>query len=273
MPPRSAADAPAPGGPGTLAAVVLAGGRGERLGGADKPALHFRGRTLLRRAVDAATAAGARPVVVVGPAAADPADPPGADNQADADSQPGNAPPSAAGLRWTREDPPHSGPAAAVAAGLTDLRAGDGGGDFAAGTSWVLLLAADLPGVETAVPALLAATRGGGSPPGRSRDPAGTGDADAAATDGWVAVDPAGRRQWLCGLYRRSALDDAVDLLRRNASVPDTHGPDPLAGQSLRALLRPLRPREVPLPAAAVADVDTPHDARRWNIDLPSSAG
>jgi len=49
------------------AAVVLAGGRGARMGGVDKPRLRLGGATLLERAVSAARAAGHDPVVVVGP--------------------------------------------------------------------------------------------------------------------------------------------------------------------------------------------------------------
>ncbi|MGH8776871.1 MAG: NTP transferase domain-containing protein, partial [Jiangellaceae bacterium] len=45
-------------------AVVLAGGRGSRLGGVDKPALRIGGRTLLDTALVATAAA--RSTVVVG---------------------------------------------------------------------------------------------------------------------------------------------------------------------------------------------------------------
>src|SRR5262249_11697844 len=48
-------------------AVVLAGGRAARLGGADKPALVMGDRSLLASVVSAAVAAGARLVIVVGP--------------------------------------------------------------------------------------------------------------------------------------------------------------------------------------------------------------
>lgn len=225
--------------------MVLAGGRGERLGGASKPLLRRGGRPLLQHAVDAALAANARPVVVVGP-----------------EHTPVG---STAPVRWTREDPPFAGPAAAVAAGLAALAAAPDQ------QAWVLLLAADLANAADAVRLLLAATAG------RS----GGGHDDAR--DGWVAVDPDGRRQPLCGVYRRAALDEAVDALRRNSSAPaarPTPRPAPrppaqpetpagtLAGESMRALVRPLRLAEVALPADAVADVDTVADARRWNVPL-----
>jgi molybdopterin-guanine dinucleotide biosynthesis protein A len=47
------------------AAIVLAGGRGARLGGVEKASLELDGRPLLARAVDALV--GAEPIVVVGP--------------------------------------------------------------------------------------------------------------------------------------------------------------------------------------------------------------
>ena len=48
-----------------VAAIVLAGGAGRRLGGADKAALDVGGRTLLERALAAVSGV---PTVVVGPA-------------------------------------------------------------------------------------------------------------------------------------------------------------------------------------------------------------
>ncbi|MFJ2619782.1 NTP transferase domain-containing protein [Glutamicibacter sp. NPDC087344] len=91
-------------------ALVLAGGRGSRLGGADKANLELHGRRLVDRAVDAARRAGAGRVVVIGPDSAG--------TRADA---------------VLREDPPFAGPLAALAAGLPSLSA-----------PWVLVLACDL---------------------------------------------------------------------------------------------------------------------------------
>ncbi|MCB1273579.1 MAG: NTP transferase domain-containing protein, partial [Leucobacter sp.] len=48
-------------------AIVLAGGRGSRLGAVDKAALELRERRLVDRAVAACRAAGAARVIVVGP--------------------------------------------------------------------------------------------------------------------------------------------------------------------------------------------------------------
>ncbi|RPE33635.1 molybdopterin-guanine dinucleotide biosynthesis protein A [Kitasatospora cineracea] len=109
-------------------AVVVAGGAGRRLGGADKPALTVGGRTLLDRVL--AACADARQTLVVGP----------------------ERPTERAGVRWLREDPPGGGPLAAVAAALPAVTA-----------PRVLLLAADLPFLDAAtVRRLLAALDGDG---------------------------------------------------------------------------------------------------------------
>lgn len=90
-------------------AVILAGGRGERLGGVDKAAVVIDGVTLLDRVV--AAAAEATQVICVGP-------------EHDT-SRP---------VRWTREHPPGGGPVAALAAGLALVEA-----------PVVVVLAVDLP--------------------------------------------------------------------------------------------------------------------------------
>ncbi|MCF6507100.1 molybdenum cofactor guanylyltransferase [Blastococcus sp. MG754426] len=91
------------------AAVVLAGGRAERLGGQAKPQLRVGGRTLLATVLDAV--ADARPRVVVGPAQEVPDD-----------------------VLLMREAPPGGGPVAALRAGLEHVH-----------TPTVVVLAADLP--------------------------------------------------------------------------------------------------------------------------------
>ena len=102
-------------------AIVLAGGRARRLGGAPKPQLTVHGRTLLDAVL--AAVADAQRVVVVGP-------------------------PQPAGreVLWRREDPPGGGPVAALAAGWPATTA-----------DALVLLAADLPAIGPAVPRLLAA--------------------------------------------------------------------------------------------------------------------
>jgi molybdopterin-guanine dinucleotide biosynthesis protein A len=94
-----------------FAAVLLAGGRGRRMGGVHKPALVVAGRTLLDRSIAAVQPAD--PVVVVGPET-----------------------PTDQRVLWTRENPPGGGPVAGLAAGLALI--GDG---------LVAVLAADLVGV------------------------------------------------------------------------------------------------------------------------------
>ncbi len=109
-------------------AVILAGGRGARLGGRDKGAVVVAGKRLLDTALDAA--AGARRIVVVGDG------------------------PVPAGVLLTREEPRYAGPAAAVAAGLSALSASpDGRRPVRA--SLTLLLACDLPRAVDAVDLLL----------------------------------------------------------------------------------------------------------------------
>jgi molybdopterin-guanine dinucleotide biosynthesis protein A len=95
-------------------AIVVAGGRGRRLGGKDKPALELAGRSLLDIALDAARAA--RAIVVVGPRR-----------------------PVGMAVTWAREEPAGGGPLAALAAGLRALPPGSG---------VVTVLAADLPAIE-----------------------------------------------------------------------------------------------------------------------------
>lgn len=97
------------------AAIILAGGRASRLGGAAKPLLDVAGRTLLDHAVAAVDRCD--PVIVVGPPA-----------------------PTRGHVVWTRESPEFGGPVAGIAAGLALVDTAD-----------VLLLAADLPNAVDAV--------------------------------------------------------------------------------------------------------------------------
>ncbi len=112
--------------PEAWGAVVLTGGTGARMDGANKAALEIGGVTLLERAL-AATAA-AREVVVVG------------------DPVPASRP-----VTWTREQPPGGGPAAGLLAGVDALL------DPAA---LVAVLAVDMPHVTAATLARLAAAVG-----------------------------------------------------------------------------------------------------------------
>jgi molybdenum cofactor guanylyltransferase len=103
-------------------AIVLTGGRGRRMGGADKGSLVVDGVPLAHRVV--AAVAGATRVVVAGPV------PAGLEREVVAG----------------HEEPPGGGPAAAVAAGLAHVTAGR-----------VVVLATDLPFVDAAAVAHLVA--------------------------------------------------------------------------------------------------------------------
>ncbi len=106
---------------------MLAGGRGARLGGRDKPSLVVGGRTLLAAVVAAGVQAGARQVIVVGPPRA------GLD-----------------GVSFVTEQPPGAGPVPALRRGLAE-----------AWPEWVAVLAADLPFLRPAdLGALLQAAAG-----------------------------------------------------------------------------------------------------------------
>jgi molybdopterin-guanine dinucleotide biosynthesis protein A len=98
----------------TWAAVILTGGRGLRLGGADKASLELGGRTLLDRALAAVEAAAE--IVVVGP-----------------ESETSRA------ARFVRESPAGGGPVAGLSAGVAAL------GQV---HDLVVVLAVDMPHVD-----------------------------------------------------------------------------------------------------------------------------
>lgn len=112
-------------------AVVLAGGRGTRLGGADKAAVTVGGESLLRRTLGAVSAA--RTVVVVG--------------EPDPSTVPGP-------VRVVQESPRHGGPVAAIAAGLHEVDA-----------AWTLVAACDHPFLADAPTRLTDAVGRSGSGP------------------------------------------------------------------------------------------------------------
>jgi molybdopterin-guanine dinucleotide biosynthesis protein A len=114
-----------PPGPLPFDAVILAGGRGRRMGGVDKAALEVGGTSLLQRAVDAAGSA--ERIVVVGPERA---------------ARPGSARP----VEWVREEPPGGGPVAALEAGLQRVGAGA-----------IVVLGCDLPAIDAGAVAELVA--------------------------------------------------------------------------------------------------------------------
>jgi molybdopterin-guanine dinucleotide biosynthesis protein A len=127
------------------------------------------------------------------------------------------------GVLLLQEEPPGGGPVAALAAGLLPVT----------GAGAVAVLAADLPLLTPAAVAHLEAALESG-------------------VDGAVYVDEAGRRQWLCGVWRLPVL---------RGRLVDLATAGPLAGRSLRELLGPLRVAEVAAPPGQPPpwyDCDTP---------------
>jgi molybdopterin-guanine dinucleotide biosynthesis protein A len=221
-------------------AIIVAGGKARRLGGIDKTALVWHGRSLLDGAL--AATAGARRVCVVG-------------SEADLPSS----------VLRTVEQPRWGGPAAAIVAGLAALsgRAHPGrlpasvdaaaGPDQAeaAGVDWVVVLAGDLVRAADAVAVLLAeldrqVSRGHlGARPGEP------------TVDGVISVDADGRRQPLLAVYRHAALAASARAVGSAENL------------SVSRLIGSLTLAELHLPESLGADVDTPADAARLGIPLP----
>lgn len=197
--------------------MILAGGGGRRLGGLDKPGLQVGGRTLLEIVL---RAVGDCPVVVVGPRR--------------------ELPP---GVLAASEEPPGGGPAAAAAAGVGAL-------PVLPADALVALLAADLPGITTwSISRLCAALQAAESLPPSTSISVGR---EQQSTGGAVLLDPAGRRQYLAGVWRFGELTAAID--RRG----NWHG------VALRELLHPILTIDVAGSDRESVDVDTPADWQRW---------
>lgn len=143
-------------------AIILAGGNARRFGGIDKLRLRIDGRTLLDRAIFAVS--GARTIVVVGP------------------MRPITDQLGVPAIRWTREQPPGTGPLAGIAAGLTLCDA-----------PTVVVLAGDMPLVTAEVVSQLVAS-------------CQTSDHGAA-----VLTDASGRPQPLAGAYDTDVLGQALE--------------------------------------------------------------
>lgn len=116
----------------TFGAVLLAGGRATRVDGAAKPLFDIGGRTLLHRAVEAVSDAGASPITIVGP------------DELRA-SLTGLS--SVASVECAREEPPFSGPAAGVVAALATWQSDP---------AWTFVFACDLARPDLAVAQLVA---------------------------------------------------------------------------------------------------------------------
>ena len=72
------------------------------------------------------------------------------------------------------------------------------------------------------------------------------------AADAWVPVNGAGRRQWLCAVYRSAALATAAESCQE------------WAARSFASLVRQLACVDVPIDdSISLLDIDTPDDLRR----------
>lgn len=190
---------------GEFDALVLAGGSSTRLG-ADKTRLTIGGRSLLDRVL--AAVRDAERVIVVG-----------------------DERPTARPVQWLREDPPGSGPAAAVVTGLAEVRA-----------DLVVVLAGDLAMVDAGTVGRLLDALGG--PGGAGGDTPWS----QAAPDGALLTDQDGRRQYLTGAHRTAAL--------RRAAAAREHWTD----AAMHVLLAPLSLSAVVPHGNEAHDVDTPGD-------------
>lgn len=182
-------------------AIIVAGGAGQRMGGVSKAELVVDGARLVDTVLRATTSA--RHVVVVGTVEVP------------------------AGVLVTVEDPPGTGPAAGLLAGLRAVPHP---------SPWSLALSVDLPDAARIVQRLLEA-----------RDELG------ATADG-VVIRSQERMQWLMGCYRTPALLGAFAALGN----PEH--------QSLGRALAPLRIVPVSPGSAHPVDVDTPADLVRWQM-------
>ena len=210
----------------SCAAVVVAGGASRRLNHVPKASLSDGTSTLLDCALEAVAAASPR--VVVGP-----------------ESLP--LPPEV--LR-TRENPPFSGPAAAIHAGLECIAAACERSQ-APMPDWCLILGVDTPRIAPAVQQLIAAARGVEQTYAeRAADFSPT---DSESSEGsessagfWGVAE--GVYQPLVGIYRFEAIRSVFSTGTTDASV--------------RSFLRRLNPAAVQMSAADTADVDTREQAQ-----------
>ena len=196
----------------SCAAVVVAGGASRRLNHVPKASLSDGTNTLLGCALEAVDAASPR--VVVGPESL----------------------PLPSGVLRTREDPPFSGPAAAIHAGLECIAA-DCERSQVPLPEWCLILGVDTPRIAPAVQLLIAAARVAEQASVGQSAPAGV----ASSAGFWGVAE--GIYQPLVGIYRFEAIRSVFSTGTTDASV--------------RSFLRRLRPVAVQMSAADTADVDT----------------
>lgn len=202
----------------SCAAVIVAGGASRRLNHVPKASLSDGTNTLLDCALEAV--ASAAPRVVVGPESL----------------------PLPSGVLRTREDPPFSGPAAAIHAGLECIAA-DCERSQAPLPSWCLILGVDTPRIAPAVQQLLTAAQGAEQAATATPSPTDSeAPNDSEASAGFWGVAE-GIYQPLVGIYRFEAIRSVFSTGTTDASV--------------RSFLRRLNPAAVEMSAADTADVDT----------------
>ncbi len=202
----------------SCAAVVVAGGASRRLNHVPKASLSDGTNTLLGCALEAVAAASPR--VVVGPESL----------------------PLPSGVLRTREDPPFSGPAAAIHAGLECIAA-DCERSQVPLPEWCLILGVDTPRIAPAVQQLLTAARGAEQAATATPSPTDSeAPNDSEASAGFWGVAE-GIYQPLVGIYRFEAIRSVFSTGTTDASV--------------RSFLRRLNPAAVEMSAADTADVDT----------------
>lgn len=202
----------------SCAAVVVAGGASRRLNHVPKASLSDGTNTLLGCALEAVAAASPR--VVVGPESL----------------------PLPSGVLRTREDPPFSGPAAAIHAGLECIAA-DCECSQVPLPEWCLILGVDTPRIAPAVQQLLTAARGAEQAATATPSPTDSeAPNDSEASAGFWGVAE-GIYQPLVGIYRFEAIRSVFSTGTTDASV--------------RSFLRRLNPAAVEMSAADTADVDT----------------
>ena len=208
--------------PGPLQALILAGGQSRRLGGVPKAGLLIEGRTLLARTVDAVAA------VLV-------------DRTGTAEGGIGVVGPINEVSHWlegaqsretvlvVQEDPPFSGPAAGIAAGIGAL-------SFEKGH--VLVLACDMPSAGAVARLLVDALAG------------------CAQGQGVMAVAD-GKKQPLAAIYPLNELHAEAEAARAAHRLENA---------SVFALVANVNMKELVVPAALTADIDTWADARAQGI-------
>jgi len=199
--------------PGGFAAIILIGGKARRFAGRAKSELVVAGSTILERMLAATEGATSR--VVVG-------------------ARPPEAGPLPEGVLQVLEDPPGSGPARSVQAGLAAVPAD---------CDRVAILGGDLPFLTSEALRQLQQYASEGGP-----------------EHGALFCDNAGRRQWLCGLW-------PAEPVRRNAAEVEPGAPARLLFDGIDVETITWEDESPP----PWFDCDTPEDlaqARTWASEL-----